>query len=157
MVLCPHFKIKGKALKNYKNLVSLVFILKGASPTSLDSTRNVFKTFLRKMNKQYRGITELTIFMDMEYQKAFSLWTIEKTSMGHLPICNGRDGSQSLQILLAFLSPRKRPQHRVVFHWFAAHTVTGAVVAAHALSAKVKATAFTTAHCSLEVGVILGR
>lgn len=77
--------------------------------------------------------------------------------MGHLPICIEEDGSQSLQILLAFLSPRKRPWRRVVFHWFAAYTVTGAVVAAHALSAKVKATTFTIARCSVEVGVILGR
>ncbi|KFO13229.1 hypothetical protein N312_02755, partial [Balearica regulorum gibbericeps] len=52
-------------------------------------------------------------------------------------------------ILFAFLSPRNRPQLRVGFHWFAAHTVTGTVVAAHALCAKVKATTFTIAHCSL--------
>lgn len=44
-----------------------------------------------------------------------------------------------------------------MFHWSAAHTVTGPVVAAQALSAKVKATTFTIARCSLEVGVILGR
>lgn len=96
--------------------------------------------------------------MNMEYQKAFSLWMTKKTFMGD--ICQfvlREDGSQSLKILFAFLSPRKWPWCRVVFHWLAAHTVTGAVVAAHALSAKVKATTFTIARCSLEVGVILGR
>ncbi|KFQ34361.1 hypothetical protein N332_05647, partial [Mesitornis unicolor] len=53
-------------------------------------------------------------------------------------------------ILFAFLSPRERPQLRVVFHWSATHTVTGAVVAAHALCTKVKATAFTIAQSSLQ-------
>lgn len=69
--------------------------------------------------------------------------------MGHLTVCIGMDRSQSPQILFAFLSPRKWPQLGAGFHWFATHTVTGAVVAAHALCAKVKAATFTIARCSL--------
>lgn len=68
-----------------------------------------------------------------------------------------QDGSQSPQILLAFLSPGKWPCLRVRFYWLAAHTVTGAVVATHTPCAEVKATAFTIACCSLQIGVILCR